>query len=218
MNIKEVFSKAETDSLTYEQFCELAKEAGCKFTDLSEGGYVSKKKYEDDLLSKDTEITGLNETITGRDKDLKELNEKLANAGNDTVKLNQLSSDLATLQGKYDADTKELQSRLTKQQYEFAVKDYANGKNFTSKAAKRDFIRSMIDKELKYENGKILGAEEFVQEYTNDYGDSFVVETPPEEAKPKLPEFVQPTPGATGEPDTGGFKFNFTGVRTHDDK
>ena len=53
MNIKEIFDKAENGTLTFEQFDSLAKEGNAKFADLSEGNYVSKSKYEDDLSSKD---------------------------------------------------------------------------------------------------------------------------------------------------------------------
>ena len=49
MNIKDFFANAEDGKLTYEEFEKAAKEAGAKFADLSEGKYVSKAKYEDDL-------------------------------------------------------------------------------------------------------------------------------------------------------------------------
>ena len=40
MELKKVFEAAENGTLTYEQFEEAAKNAGAKFVDLSEGGYV----------------------------------------------------------------------------------------------------------------------------------------------------------------------------------
>lgn len=218
MNVKELFDNAENGTLTYEQFQQAATEANAKFTDLNEGKYVSKSKYESDLKSKDSQITTLNETISTRDTDLATLKTQLAEAGTDTAKLTKVNEDLTALQGRYDADTKALNDRLIKQQYEFAVKEFANTKKFTSSAAKRDFINSMIAKNLQIDNDKILGAEDFVSAYTADNEDAFVVEAPapePQPAQPKAPKFVSPTPGAEPK-DESGFRFSFTGVRAHE--
>lgn len=216
MNIKEIFEKAENGTLTYDQFTELAKDA--KFTDLAEGGYVARKKYEDELATKDTQIDTLNTTISTRDSDLEDLRQKLANAGTDTDKLSSLNDDLVALQGRYDADTKALQDKLDAQAYMFAVKEFAATKKFTSNAAKRDFVNSMIAKNLPMEKGSILGAEDFVTAYTTDNADAFVVEqaqNPPEDNKP-APHFVDSTTGANNVPPSAdAFNFNFVGVRSH---
>ena len=218
MNLKEIFEKAENGVLTFEQFTEATK--GLKLVDLNEGGYVSKKKYEDDLNAKDTQITTLNDTIASRDKDLTDIKAKLDAAGQDVEKLSTLSGDLSTLQSKYDEDVKSYKAQLKKQAYEFAVREFAGSKHFSSQAAKRDFIQSMIAKDLKMEGDKILGADDFVTSYSVDNSDAFVVEKEAEaqpEPQPKpLPSFVSPTQGAEPEVDaTGGFSgaFNFTGVR-----
>ena len=68
---------------------------------------------------------------------------------------------------------------------------------------------------------KILGADDFVQSYKADNADAFVVENPDPNnggTQPAggedTPHFVQPTAGQQGGNDpTGGFNFNFTGVR-----
>ena len=120
------------------------------------------------------------------------------------------------MQTKYKDDIAAYKSKLEKQSYEYAVKDFANSKKFTSKAAKRDFVNSMMAKELKMDNDTILGAEDFVNAYASENADAFVVENPT--PKPS-PQFVNSTPGNT-PPDpnnTNGFKFNFTGVRPHKD-
>ena len=84
MNIKDIFDKAENGTLTFEQFETFAKEGNAKFTDLSEGKYVSKSKYDDDLGAKEGSIKQLNDTIAQRDTDLADLQTKLKNAGTDT--------------------------------------------------------------------------------------------------------------------------------------
>lgn len=214
MNIKEIFDKAENGTLTLEQFNQIAKDGGAKFTDLSEGNYVSKSKYDDDLKTKDTTITELNNTITQRDTDLEGLKTQLASAGTDATKLSELQGSFEQLQGKYDADIKEYQAKLANQRYEFAVKEFANGKKFTSNAAKRDFTNAMIGAKLNYDADKqmIMGADDFVKVYTQDNADAFVVEKPTEPEQPK-PHFAQSTAPTQRTDDKSLFHFNFTDVR-----
>lgn len=217
MTVKELFDKAENGTLTWEQFQTAMGTA--KFVDLSEGNYVSKRKYDDDIASKDTQIAKLNDTISTRDKDLAGLKEQLTNAGTDAEKLTQLTGEFDTLKNKYDADTKSFKAQLKKQAYEFAVKDFASGKKFTSNAAKRDFIQSMIAKDLKFEDNKIIGADDFVSMYSAENADAFVVEQNPNNQPPQeqpKPQFVNPTQG--GEPPQGEQNafmnaFHFMGVR-----
>ena len=184
MTVKELFDKAENNTLTWEQFQQAMGES--KFVDLTEGHYVSKQKYDDELGQRDTRITDLTNTISARDTDLQTLQQKLKDAG-DVEALKQASKDLADLQKRYDKETKDYQSQLQKQAYEFAVKEFANSKNFTSKAAKRDFTNAMIAKNLQFEDGKIIGAEDFVQMYSKDNDDAFA-----KPADPK-PQFAQGT-------------------------
>lgn len=217
MIIKEIFDRAENGTLTYEQFLELAK--GAKFEDINEGKYYSKNKHNDEISAKDKEIETLQNTITQRDTDLADLQQKLTAAGTDAEKLTALTGDFTNLQAKYDTDVKAYKEQLKKQAYEFAVKDFANGKKFTSNAAKRDFIQSMIAKELKMDSGVILGAEDFVTTYSANNADAFVTEVKDPEPTPAKPTFVNPTQGGAPAPtESNAFAnaFNFIGVRPHD--
>ena len=220
MTIKELFGD---ESLTYEAFEKLMKEKGAKFVDLSEGAYVSKDKFENEVASKESQITQLNDTIKSRDKDLKALKTQLTEAGTDAEKLTELQTQLGNLQTQYKTDTDNYKAQLSKQAYEFAVKDFANSKKFSSNAAKRDFISSMIAKELKMEGDKILGADDFVTTYSTDNADAFVVETePPKEPEPPKPTFSQSvTPNTSNIGSNNGsdpFGFNFIGVRERPNK
>ena len=242
MNIKDLFDKAENGILTYEQFEALAKENDLKFADLSSGKYVSKSKYEADLKEANqkadainaqvealnAQIADLNSTITTRDGDLEDLKKQLELAGEDKTKLEALNTSMSDLQAKYDADTKSYQDKLRQQSYEFAVKEYANTQKFTSKAAKRDFIKAMTERNLQMEGDKLIGGDDFRAKYAEENDDAFYVEpeptpepTPAPEPEPTpepqnpLPIMVAPTQGAeVSEGDT--FDFGFTGVRAHE--
>ena len=239
MTIKELFASAENGTLTYDQFESLVKENGIKLADLAEGKYVSKSKYESDLKAKDTELENansqietLNGTIATRDQDLAGLQKKLEAAGKDATKIAELNETITGMQSKYDADRekydadiKDYQAKLERQAYEFAVKDFANTKKFSSQAAKRDFVQSMIARNLQMDGDKILGREDFAEKYAEENADAFYVEPVVEEAtidepvvedvRVDIPQFVGSTPGASSGNDNAEFDFGFTGVRAH---
>lgn len=220
-DVKELFDQAEDGVLSYEQFMDLVKDNNVKLVDLNEGGYVSKNKFESELEAKAKEIETLNGTISTRDTDLEALKQQLEAAGADTSKLTELQTQLETLQGKYDADSKAYKKQLSEQAYEFAVREFAGTKSFSSQAAKRDFIQSMIAKQLKMEGNSILGAEDFTKSYQEANADAFMTSYDDDfddDYEDPKPQFVSSTPGAedahTPDP-TGGFlnAFHFTPVR-----
>jgi hypothetical protein len=223
-DLKELFDQAEGGILSYEQFAEALKSNDIKLVDLNEGNYVSKAKFESELEARAKEIEALNGTVSTRDTDLEALKKQLEEAGTDSTKLSELNGQFEALKGKYDADTKAYKDQLKKQAYEFAVKEYAATKNFSSQAAKRDFIQSMIAKQLKMEGDSILGADDFVKVYTENNADAFITEADygdddeDDYEAPERPQFVSSTPGAedmhTPDP-TGGFlsAMHFTPVR-----
>ena len=215
MNLKDLFDKAEGGVLTYDQLIALAKENNSKFVDLSEGKYVDKQKYDDDLSARDTRIKTLDDTIKTRDTDLGNLRTQLQNAGTDAEKLSKLTTDFSDLQSKYDKDTKAYEKQLKDQAYKYAVKEFTDKLKFTSQAAKRDFVKSMMEKNFTIENDVIVGATDFVAAYTKDNEDAFVVEnTNTTTSTVDKPHFVNPTsPQANNQGPANPFNFNFTGVR-----
>lgn len=220
MNLKELFDKAENGVLSYDQFVAAATAAKAKFVDLSEGGYVDKQKYINDLQARDTRITTLDDTIKAREGDLVTLKKQLETAGTDATKLTDLNNQFTDLQKKYDKDTKAYEKQLKDQAYKFAVTEFANGQKFTSQAARRDFINSMLAKNLQVENDVIVGASDFMTAYAKDNADAFIVESNNEgdpAPTPPKPHFAGPTGGNNpqGE-ESDPFNFNFVGVRPHE--
>ena len=65
---------------------------------------------------------------------------------------------------------------------------------------------------------KILGAEDFVSAYTAENDDAFAKEEEAPKQAPKKPEIVAPTGGEADPGSKNPFQFNFTGVRSHNDK
>lgn len=197
MNVKELFDKSESGTLTYEEFTKLAGDA--KFVDLNEGEYVSRNKYQSELDAKTREIETLSSTISTRDGDLETLKKQLEEAGTDSTKLDELNAQFTALKDKYDTDTKNYKKQLESQAYDFGVREYANTLKFTSEAAKRDFIQQMNAAKLKMDKDHILGATDFQESYKTSNPDAFVVEEAPKAPEPTpaepKPMFSGTTPG-----------------------
>lgn len=230
-NLKQFFEEAG-GTLTYSELEQAMKEAGSKFVDLTDGNYVDKRKYESEIQGLNSQIEQLNGTIGTRDTDLATLKAKLEAAGADSNKISSLTKDFEALQNKYTEDTKAYEDKLRKQSYEFAVKEFAGQKQFSSKAAKREFIRAMVDENLKMKDGNIIGADDFVQHYMEENSDSFITEDYDDfdyygeegydneyenDYEPEhQPQFVAPTPGGMPVADAAQAftdAFHFTGVR-----
>lgn len=226
MKIEDIFKDAENGALTLEQFQAKAKEGGANFTDLAEGKYISVAKHNSEVQAKDDQISTLNDTISERDKDLASLQSQLKDAGNDAEKLSTVSADLSALQTKYEEDTKAFQMKLDKQARDFAIKEYAATKKFSSGAAKRDYIASMQKSEdIKMsKKGDLLGLKDFDEAYSKENEDAFIKEeeqsqqtNPPEQSNSNLPMFAQQTPGESGNQgaSTESFGFSFIPQQTN---
>lgn len=161
-----------------------------RFADLSEGGYVSRSKYDDKVNGLTQQVTDLQGQITQRDADLAGLNEQLTAAQADAGKLAEAQTQLSTLQSKYDKDSKAWETKNAKQAYEYAIRERANELKFTSAAAKKDFIREAIAQEFKRDGETLLGYTDFVAKYQESDPGAFVQETPP--ADPPAPTIVLP--------------------------
>lgn len=201
--LKELFGE---NALTFEQFSEAVTGKGIKLADLATGNYVAKKKYEDEIATKDSSISDLSKQLKDRDKDLKTLQAQLSDGSKDSeTKITELTEKLTSLQSDYENTKNEYKEKLNAQAYDFATKEFANGLKFTSEAAKRDFINEMRSAKLQVKDNSIIGANDFYEMYKTKNTDAFVVE---EEKKPeeKKPTFIQPTaPGSNGDADIDPF-------------
>ena len=207
----------ENGPLTWDGFVAAVGEKGIKLADLSTGNYVSSQKYSDAIAAKDSTIADLNSQIGTRDADIANLQKQISGDGDSRTKINNLNAEITRLQTDYANQKADYEGRLQKQAYGFAVREFASTQKFTSKAAQRDFTNEMLSKNLKFENDKLEGTDEFVKAYREANPDAFVVETPPAPPEnPPLPFFGQPTPPST-PPEENAFTnaFNFAGVRAH---
>jgi predicted nucleic acid-binding Zn-ribbon protein len=131
---------------------------------------------------KDEQYETLTTEKDGLKTQLGELNTKVKDLSK--VDAEGLQAKLDEMNAKYDTDTNELRKKLSDQSYEYKVKDATNGLKFSSESAKKAFMSDLKAKELKLENDKILGFDDFVNSYKETDPDAFAKEEDPNEKDP----------------------------------
>ena len=101
----------------------------------------------------------------------------------------------ADWEAKYNADTKALQDRLDGQAYDFALKEFVNGYQFTSDLVKEAVIAQLKAKEFKLNDGKFLGAEDFMKQLKEANPSAFVEEETKPQPTITIPGAGKPVPG-----------------------
>lgn len=119
-----------------------------------------------------------NETLTteinGLKNQLKDANEKIKSFAD--IDVSELQKSIDDWKTKYETDTKALKDNLSKKEYEFKVKEVMADIKFSSNSAKRTFFEDLKAKELKLENDKILGFDDYLKEYKESDPDAFLKE------------------------------------------
>lgn len=111
---------------------------------------------------------------------------------------------------KHDSAVKDLESKIAAKEYEFAIKEYANQFKFTSDRVKNSIVNDLMAKEFKFEEGKLLGADDYMNQLRESEPSSFVSEEPQE----PTPQFAKSVGvGGPSEGPTFGFADMFAGVR-----
>lgn len=100
--------------------------------------------------------------------------------------------------------------------YDYAVSNYFNGFKFVDDVVKEAVVKQFKAKEFKLEDNKFLGADEFMKDYQEQHKALFVQEEQHQEST--LPQFTNTNPQLSNTNASNGFNFNFTGVRSHDQK
>lgn len=128
-----------------------------------------KKKYDEDIATRDT--------------DLADLKKKLEDAGVDKTKLEDLTKQLNTLQSTYDTAKTDYEKQLAKQKKDFLIREQVNSLKFSSNSAKKAFLADAIAKDLPVENDTILGFQDFVNAYKEQDAGAFVTEKDDDSSK-----------------------------------
>ena len=96
---------------------------------------------------------------------------------------------------KYNTATADLQKKLDEQAYDFAMKEYVNGYQFTSELVKQAVVAQLKAQEFKLSDGKFLGADDFMKQLQEANPSAFVIEDEKPQPKITIPGAGKPTPG-----------------------
>ena len=130
---------------------------------MNDGKYISKQKFDD-----------LNNDKKDLQKQLEEANTKISDLSK--VDTADLQKEIDNWKQKYETDTQELNNKISKREYEYVVNDLVRDIKFSSESAKKSFVRELSEKELKLENGKLLGFDDYKKEYEEKDPSAFFVE------------------------------------------
>lgn len=135
-----------------------------------------KTKLENAETERDDFKSKYDTDIKQRDADIETLQTKLKDAGTDSDKLATLQNDLKTLQTTYDTAKSEYEKKLSRQAYEFAVKEKVSELKFSSNSAKKAFIADALKEEMKIKDGELQGFDSFLESYKKSDADAFLKE------------------------------------------
>ena len=159
--------KKLVDIIGKEEFEKLSEETQKKFEKEefieNDGTYIPKTKFDN-----------LNEQKKDLENQLKETNDKVQELSK--VDTEELKQKIADLQKKYDEDTKALNDKYEAREYDIKLKDYAKDLKFSSNSAKKSFMNDLKERELKFEDDKLVGFDDFVSSYKENDPTAFIEE------------------------------------------
>ena len=117
-----------------------------------------------------TELEELKKQLAQRDADLEKLKSDTTSAD--------LRKQLDDLQGKYDADTKELQDKLSAQESDFAAERFLSGYKFASDRVRKSVAEDFKAQGFKLQDGKFIGGEEYIKKLQETEPDAFASDKP----------------------------------------
>lgn len=207
-------------ALTYEELEKAATSAKIKVADLSSGAYVSKEKYD----ARETELAGVRKQLDDANAEIK---------GYVDMDIDGIKKKVTEWEAKYNEDTKALNAQMAEQERQHQLERFFDRYEFTSVPARKGIMDEFKAKEFKLEDGKFVGAEEFMKGLmeSDDYKGAFVIHSEEPEAPngddqqqnaeqnqqtARVPFFSAGTQSQTSDPKSPMFNFGFSGVRKHE--
>lgn len=103
---------------------------------------------------------------------------------------------------KYETDTKALKDKQSQMEYDFGIEKYLSNFDFVSDFTKNAFIQEFKSKEFKLEEGKFLGADDFINQFKESNEGVFKAEQVQEKPQNTTqPYHYEPQGGGEGQVD-----------------
>ncbi len=155
-----------------------------RFVDLSEGGYVSKERYQE-----------LSTKIGGLETQLKDANSTIKSYKD--MDIEGIKQSAADWEQKYNTETQKLNKQIEDDRKKFAAERFMDSQKIKSPLSRKAILQDFLAKGLEFKDGTFVGADEYMKSVKEKYPDEFEQE----EEKPEKKAWVRGTRG-TYKPQT----------------
>lgn len=155
-----------------------------RFVDLSEGGYVSKERYQE-----------LNTKIGALETQLKDANSTIKSYKD--MDIEGIKKSAADWEEKYNTETQKLNKQIEDDRKKFAAERFMDSQKIKSPLSRKAILQDFLAKGLEFKDGSFVGADEYMKTVKEKYPDEFEQE----EGKPEKKAWVRGTRG-TYKPQT----------------
>jgi hypothetical protein len=114
-----------------------------------------------DIEKQKQETTKVSETLTGVQAQLEDANKAIK--GFEDLDVEGIKKAAQDWETKYNTDTENLKKQIDQKDYEHAAEAYLGNYKFTSDLAKKAVISEFNQKGFKFDDGKFLGADDFMK-------------------------------------------------------
>lgn len=135
------------------------------------------EKYKLDLTSKNEELDGVKKQLDEADATIK---------GFEDLNIDDIKKASEDWKIKYETDTEILKEQIRDRDFDYAIEKFLNDYAFTSDLAKKAVLHDFKTKDFKLEDGKILGAKDFMETIKEQNPTAFKSEEDPKSNPPKV--------------------------------
>ena len=151
------------------------------------------EKYKADVEKQKQEVIKAKEELEGVKTQLGEANTAIK--GFEELDVEGIKKAAEEWKTKYEQDTEALKNQMSTKEYEFAVDKFLGGVEFSSELAKKAVLSEFKETGFKLEEGKFLGADDYITSLKASNPAAFVADKAPE---PEPPGVVVNTGGTHG--------------------
>lgn len=185
----DLYSQVESKVNSYNSD-EKNKNNQVKIVNLSEGNYVGKDKFE----AKETEITDLKQQLDNANKQIDDFKE---------MDIDSIKKTADDYKQKFEQAQKEADTKIKEMQYDSDLTEYMKTLKINDEVHAENLKKMIKEKNLPFENGKLIGGDDVVNMYKEKYPSVF-------KAEEDIPNISASTPGTnqnlvSGDPDKMDF-------------
>ena len=131
-----------------------------RFVDLSEGGYVSKERYQE-----------LNTKIGDLETQLKDANSTIKSYKD--LDIEGIKKSAADWEQKYNTETQKLNKQIEDDRKKFAAERFMDSQKIKSPLSRKAILQDFLAKDLEFKDGAFVGADEYMKTVKEKYPDEF---------------------------------------------